>query len=135
MVTNRKCLSCATNYSYCPNCAGADRVAPAWKAEFCSEECKDLWFTATKFNMNMISKDEAKDIISSLNLKPIDNYVSCVQRDYNKIMTEEKKTRKNQKKIAPLVEVEPIVEIEQPAVAEQVVTEPESHEVVLKENE
>ena len=138
MVKNRKCLSCSTSYSYCPNCAGADRFAPTWKAEFCSESCKDLWLTATKYNMHLLSKDEAKSIISSLELKPIDNYVECVKRDYATIMTEEKKSRKA-KRIAPVIEMDPV--IEEAVEAEQIIEQPlntvteESHEVVLEENE
>jgi hypothetical protein len=129
---NRKCIACGEKYSYCPNCSGSDRFAPSWKAEFCSESCKDLWLTATKFNMDLLSKADAKSIISALDLKPIDVYAACVQRDYAKIMAEEKKPRKI-KKIEPIVEIAPIVE-QLEEVAEPVVAEP-IHEVILKENE
>ena len=37
------------------------------------------------------AKSEAKAIISALDLKPIDQYVECVKRDYEKIMAEETK--------------------------------------------
>ena len=123
---NRKCLSCGTKYSYCPSCSRADALEPYWKSEFCSETCMTLWSTLTKYNMEFLTKDEAKAIVSDLNLKPMDTYVDCIKRDYAKIMEEEKKSRKFSKKIEPVVEIEPIVE--QPEVAE-------SHEVVLQENE
>lgn len=125
MVKNRKCLSCQTSYSYCPNCNGPDKLAPSWKAEFCSETCKDLWMTLTKFGMSMLTKSEAREIISSLDLNPIDFYVECVKRDYAKVMAEEKKPKRGKrieiKPIDEVVYIEPIVE--------------ESHEVVFQENE
>lgn len=125
MAKNRKCLACSTKYSYCPSCSRADALAPSWKAEFCSESCKDLWLTATRYNMNRITKSEAKSIISELDLKPIESYVECVQRDLKNIMAEEKKLRRSHKKVEPIVEE---VQVEQEIV--------ESHEVVIKkENE
>lgn len=123
---NKTCLCCSTRYSYCPSCSRADKLAPTWKSEFCSEPCMTLWTTLTKYNMNMFTKAEAKSIISDLDLKPIDAYVTCVKRDYNKVMEPEKKSRRAQKKFEPIIEM--VQEIEQPIVAE-------SHEVVEKENE
>lgn len=150
MVQNRKCFSCQTSYSYCPNCSGADRFAPSWRAEFCSETCKDLWVTLTKFGMSMLTKSEAKSIISELDLKPIDTYAQCVQRDYAKVMTVDKKPKRGKRvDIQPIDEkadiqteiIESVIEknieikTEQPIeVVEQLVTEPE-HEVVKQENE
>lgn len=135
MRLNRRCIACSTLYSYCPNCSGADRFAPSWKAEFCSEPCKDLWLTATRFNMNILSKDEAKSIILNLDLKPIDHYVACVQRDYDKIMVEEKKYKRGKRIEINLID-ETIVE---PAVIELTTEQQEevaeSHEIVLKEEE
>lgn len=121
---NRRCLACSIKYTHCPDCSRADALKPSWASEFCSESCKDLWLTLTRFNMGTHSKDEAKEIISSLDLKPINTYVSCIQRDYAKVMVEEKKPRKP-KKIRPVIEVEVI---DEPVVEE-------SHEVVLEEKE
>lgn len=125
MVKNRKCLCCSDRYSYCPDCSRADKLAPTWKAQFCSEECMTLWMTLTRYNMGKHSKSEAKEIISVLYLKPIDAYVDCVKRDYAKVMVEEKKSRKI-KKVEPIVEIEPM-----PVVAQ--VEESTVHEVILKE--
>lgn len=115
MVKNKKCLACRTSYSHCPGCSRADRLAPAWKSQFCDEDCMNLWMALTRYNMNILTKNEAKEIISKINLKPIDSYVECVRRDYDKVMAEEKKSRKI-KKSAPVVEepmadtiVEPVV--------------------------
>ena len=89
---NRTCLACSTKYSYCPTC-GTDRNKPSWHSQFCSENCMTLWTTATKFNMEMLTKAEAKEIISELNLKEHSEYVACVQRDLSVILAEEPKKR------------------------------------------
>lgn len=127
---NKKCSCDGVRYSYCPDCSRIDALKPSWYSEFCSETCMTLWTTLTKYNMSMLSKSEAKDIISALDLKPIDAYVACVQRDYNKVMVEEKKFKRGKR-----IEIKPIDEVE-PAVIEAVesIVE-ESHEVITIENE
>ena len=76
-----------------------------------------IWTTLTKFGMNRLTKSEAKSIISKIELKPMETYANCVQRDLAKVMVEEKKPRRAQK----------IVEPEQFIIAEE-------HEVVNTEN-
>ena len=135
MVKNRKCLTDSTQYSYCPDCSGKDKIAPAWKSEFCCEDCMLIWTTATKYNMGRMTKLEAKEVLSTITLKPMDVYTKCVQRDLRVILAEEKKTKKAQKKVEPVVDVVPN-EPEQQEVAEDPAVEAtESHEVVNKTNE
>lgn len=108
-VNNRTCFACGTKFRFCPSCNGPDRLKEAWHSEFCSEACKDIWTTATKFNLGKITKPEAKSIISALNLKPIKEYVACVQRDLDVILKEEPKPKRSKKIEAPVIE-EPIIE-------------------------
>lgn len=143
-LKTRKCLSCETAYEYCPDCSRVDRLAPAWKAQFCSEPCATLWATLTKFGMNRLTKSEAKEIISCLDLKPIDVYVACVQRDYAKVMEPEKKPKRGKRAEMQIIideamdipkEVEE-TKIDQPVeVVEPVAEESTVHEVILQENE
>ena len=131
MVKNKQCLSCGAAFSYCPDCSRVDALKPVWASQFCSETCATLWTTLTKFGMNKLTKSEAKEIISSLNLKPIDVYVDCVKRDCAKVMAEEKKFKRGKlieiKPIDEFADIEPVIEIEQPAeVAKQ------AHEVVFE---
>ena len=146
-MANRKCMCCKTEYDFCPNC-GSGRLAPAWKSAFCSETCKELWQTLSRFSMNFITKSEAKSIISKLDLEPMEFYASCVQKDYAKIMAEEKKSKRGKRSEMTVLDeamdlpkevVEHIVEeikIEQSIeVVEPVVEEPTVHEVILQENE
>ena len=117
---NRKCLCCSTKFSFCPDCSRADALLPACRSEFCSEDCMTIWKTATKFNLNKLTKAEAKSIISALPLKPIEQYAACVQRDLGVILAEEPKPKRNRKVFIPVID--------------EVVDIP-SHEVVTKENE
>lgn len=132
-MANRKCMCCQTEYDFCPNC-GSGRLAPAWKAAFCSETCKELWQTLSRFSMNFITKSEAKSIISELDLEPIEHYVKCVQRDYAKVMAEEKKPKRGKRiEIKPIDDAMDIESTVVESVIESIVEE--SHEVVKQENE
>ena len=153
-IKNRRCLSCQKSFSYCPDCSRADALKPSYFSEFCCEDCKTLWSTATKFNMNRLTKAEAKAIISALTLKPADQYVSCIQRDLKNIMAEEPKPRRGKRALMPIIDeaVAPVIETEinpPKPVAEPVIEEPttieevapveeiheESREVVIEKEE
>ena len=131
MVKNKQCLSCSTSFSYCPDCSRVDRLKPSWASQFCSEPCAILWTTLTKFGMSMITKSEAKEIISSLDLKPIDIYVDCVKRDYNKVFEPEKKFKRGKRVEMKIIDEAMNIDSE---IVNSIVEE--SHEVVIKkENE
>ena len=125
---NRTCFCCGKNYSYCPDCSRVDALKPSYFADFCSEECMTIWKTATKYNMGKLTKSEAKEIISAFDLKPIDFYVECVQRDLNVIMAEDKKPKRPHKKFESIV---PVVE---PMVIKEPVEMVQEHEVILTED-
>ena len=146
-MANRKCMCCKTEYDFCPNC-GSGRLAPAWKAAFCSETCKELWQTLSRFSMNFITKSEAKSIISKLDLEPMEFYASCVQRDYAKVMEPEKKLKRGKRAEMQIIIDEAMdlpkevveelvkIKIEQPKeVVETVAEESTAHVVVEQENE
>ena len=134
MVKNKQCLACREKFSYCPDCSRVDKLKPTWASQFCSESCATLWTTLTKFGMSMLDKYEAKSIILELNLKPIESYVPCVQRDFGKVMKSEKKSKRG--KHIEIKPVDEIIDIEQPIeVAEPVVIEPVHEVVILKEEE
>ena len=106
MAKDRKCLCCGKTYRYCPSCSRVDALKPAWHATFCCEECKALWETATKFNMGKLTKEEAKQIISSISLKDKSEYVECIQRDLGNILAEDPKPKRVKRaKVQDIVEV------------------------------
>ena len=97
---NKKCICCNTTYKYCGTC-NDDIMKPSWMSTFCSEACKELWKTATEYNVNMLSKSDAKEIIEALELKERSVYVDCVQKDLEVILGPEEvatpTSKKNQK--------------------------------------
>ena len=148
MVKNKTCLCCSTKFSYCPDCSKTDALKPSWAGTFCSEDCMIIWTTATKYNLNKITKSEAKSIIESLTLKPTEQYSKCVQRDLGTILAEEPKSRRGKRAELPVIDdaisdtVTVTVNAEIKDVTEDgviVELEPvlknESHVVVLEENE
>lgn len=148
-IKTRKCLSCGTKYDFCPDCRGADRLAPAWRSEFCCEDCKTLWSTATKFNMGKLTKAEAKSIISALDLKPAEQYVACIQRDLKNIMLEEPKIKRGKRATILIAdeaiepEIKEEIKLPEPVVTSTVIEEVApveevrevSHEVVYQTEE
>lgn len=127
MILNKKCFCCSTRYSYCPDCSTSDKLAPSWRATFCSEDCMTIWTTCTRYNMGRFTKSEAKSIISELSLKPISEYAPCVQRDLGVILKEDPKPKRSKR-----VEIKPIEEV---ANIEPTFIEETTCEVVEQENE
>lgn len=127
---NRTCLSCGIKYSYCPTCS-VDKAKPTWMTEFCNEVCKELFGTATRYNMQVLTKSEAKEIIENLELKEKSEYVDFIQKDLENILGEEKVIAEEPiieelavEEIAPILEKKPYSKKKQ-----------KSHEVVKKEYE
>lgn len=133
MTKNRSCLCCSTKFSYCPDCSRADRLKESWHSDFCSEPCKTLWTTLTKYSMNRLTKFEAKSIISELDLKSLDSYAPCVQRDYVKVMAEDPKPKRIKR--IDIQPVEPTVVEETKIETQPEVVEETIREVVTIENE
>lgn len=85
---NKVCSTCGSKYAYCPTCNSADKLAPTWKSEFCTETCKDIWQIATEFNLGIISQEDAQVMLGALDLKPTEEYKEMIQNDINNIRHE-----------------------------------------------
>ena len=117
----RSCYLCGSKYDYCPTCS-QDKMKPSWMAEFHSENCKNIFDIATRFNMQLLTKEEAKAAMEQCDLTNKENFNSYVQRDLENIFAEEPKKRgKRAEALIIDEEVEPVIE--------------ELHEVVITENE
>ena len=132
---NRVCMTCGKKYSFCPSCSKADAKKAPWHATFCCEDCQVIWKTLTKFSMGLLSKIEAKEILSKIELKPIETSAECVQSGLKNIMAEDEVV------IVAEDVAEPSIEEEQPQpevlaffeVAEQpVVEQPIEAEVAIE---
>ena len=111
----RECYLCGKKYEYCPTCS-QDKMKPTWMAEFHDENCKNIFDTCSRFNMQLLNKEEAQDALNKCDLSNKENFKSYVQTDIENIFFEEPKTKRNKK-------VEPIIE------------ETKSHAVVVNETE
>lgn len=85
---NRECYLCGQDYLYCPTCS-QDKMKPAWMSEFHSENCKNIFDIATRFNMQLLTKAEAKEAMEKCDLSNKENFKSYVQRDLDVIFEEE----------------------------------------------
>lgn len=95
---NKVCLTCGTNYSYCNNCNQKD---PSWMAEFHSENCKNIFDICTRYNMELLSKADAKVVLEKCDLSNKANFKEYVQRDLKAIFAEDPfvvTTKSNNKK-------------------------------------
>lgn len=85
---NKTCYLCGTRYKYCSTCS-QDRMKPSWMGEFHSESCKDIFDICTRYNMEFITKDEAKAELTKCDLSNKENFKSYVQQDLENIFAEE----------------------------------------------
>lgn len=75
---NRECYLCGQAYQYCPTCS-QDKMKPVWMSEFHSENCKNIFDICTRFNMQLLAKDEAKSAIEKCDLSNKLNFRPSVQ--------------------------------------------------------
>ena len=86
---NRVCYLCGKKYNYCSSCS-QDRSKPAWMEEFHSESCKNIFDICTRFNMGIMTKDEAKAALENCDLTDKANFKDYVQNDLANIFAEAK---------------------------------------------
>lgn len=146
MASKRSCICCGDKYSYCPSC-GSDRLKPTWYSLFCSETCKELWETVSRFSMGFIDKNSAAEIVQALPLKDKSKYAEAVQAGIEKLLVKktkpELKPRRMKKMeseipspVADNTKVEENAPLEKPIPMEEItpVVE-ETHEVVESKEE
>lgn len=84
----RECYLCGHEYKYCQTCS-QDKMKPAWMVEFHSENCKNIFDICTRFNLEMISKDEAQEALEQCDLSNVENFKSYVKTDIQNIFATE----------------------------------------------
>ena len=85
---DKKCYLCGESYKYCGTCS-QDHTKPAWMSEFHSEDCKNIFDICTRFNMGIMSKEEAQAALIECDLSNRENFKSYVKRDLDVIFEEE----------------------------------------------
>ena len=71
MSRDRSCAICRSRYKFCSSCM-ADSTKPRWMTLFCSENCKDIYYTINDYRYKVLSKADAFDKLNSLDLSCID---------------------------------------------------------------
>ena len=84
---NRECYLCGQKYEYCPSCS-QDQLKPAWMAEFHNIDCKNIFDICTRFNMSLLTKEDAKIALEKCDLSNRENFKSYIQRDLDNILIE-----------------------------------------------
>lgn len=110
--SNRKCILCGTEYTYCSGCQ-KDKSKPLWMGEFHEENCKIIFKTCVSFYMQHITKDQAKEILSKCDLSKQSTFTPTVQNQLAVIFAEDPKP------VVEKIEKEPV-----PTVAPKTVKAP-----------
>ena len=108
---NRECKVCGVKYSYCPSCS-ADLKKPKWMKMFDCEECKNIFDIDTRFNIGIITKEEAQTQLAGINIDKI--FTEQIKKDLSNIFY-----------VEPVIEdpiIEPVVNFEE--LAEVSIEEP-----------
>ena len=130
----RECYLCGAGYSYCPTCS-QDRMKPAWMAEFHSENCKDIFDICTRFNMRLVTKEDAQSLMKKCDVSNKENFRKSVQNTLDVLL----------KADDIIVDEEPIVAVLDATIkdiaADEIIVElmprkakKHTHEVVKEEN-
>lgn len=86
----RECYLCGEKYHYCPTCS-QDRMKPTYMAEFHDDNCKTIFDICTRFNMQLMSKEEAQKALSACDLSNKEAFKDYVKRDIANIFAEDVK--------------------------------------------
>ena len=81
---NKECICCGTKYSYCNTCS-ADRDKPTWMRNYCSDNCRKLFNTASDYFAKAITKEDAKKIIDSADLSKMSSFNKGVIQMINEV--------------------------------------------------
>lgn len=85
-MRNRTCYLCGRDYQYCPSCT-EDRYRPAFMSAYCSQDCADIFDICTRYNMGVVTKEDAKEALLTKDLSRRENFKDCVKNDLNHILT------------------------------------------------
>ena len=123
----RKCIVCGKEYNYCRSCP-KDAKKETWYALYDSENCKNISQALTDYNFNKVTKDEAKDILSSCDLSI--NLAEYYRNTLDVVMAKQKRSKAKQIVIAePIIEEAMVPMVEE--IKEEVQEEPNG--VVIEE--
>ena len=96
---NKTCILCGKVYTFCNRCEEFDHL-PRWMAIYCSDNCKEIFVTATNYKAGEITKEKAYERLSKCDLSDKNKFHQSVIDILDEILsTEEKKVKKQEEVI------------------------------------
>lgn len=93
---NRTCVICGNKYSYCFTCSTHNM--PTWKAEFCDENCREIYHICVEYDSNKITKEEALRRLNKCDISAFDKYTDSTKKIIRKIKENNNQQFNKQKK-------------------------------------
>lgn len=70
---NCKCLTCGTEYYFCPKCnSHKPSPAPLWRVNYCDENCKKIFEIVSNYNCGSLTEEQASKLLSECDLTNLD---------------------------------------------------------------
>lgn len=93
MGYKRICHTCGKEYEYCPNCS-AFNSQPKWRANWDTEECKDIWNILVRYNTEGLDAARVKSVLNSYGVTNYSKYSSPIASQLKKMFDVEPKKNK-----------------------------------------
>ena len=81
---NRTCLVCGKQYHYCYSCP-SDLQNPSWKNLFDNENCKKIFNILCRHGQNMITDEEAREMLAECNLSHKEEFNESIKDHLNRV--------------------------------------------------
>ena len=94
---NHWCVLCVKGYHACDSCQDVRLFTP-WRALTDSIDHFKIFMTLKDYNNGFVSKDEAREFLSQVNISDKDTYKESSRRLINEILRDDNSSRKNSKK-------------------------------------
>ena len=82
---NAQCIICGKRYHICNDCKNIKSAFP-WRTVADTVTCYKIFMALKQYLDGDISKEEAKDILSNINIGSLDSYTDWVQFQLKRIM-------------------------------------------------
>lgn len=94
----RTCVVCGEKYEHCNHCGKFDKE-PRWKQMFHDENCMDIFYAITDYNVKEKTKNECRAILEECDLTNKNNFVNPIKEKIEEIFAEETTDDKKEKDI------------------------------------
>ena len=108
---NRTCIVCGKKYSYCNTCS-EDRNKEPWHSIYCSDNCKNIFYTASDYYTEAFTQEELKARFDACDLSYKNNFhksiVEAINAVYNTDMENKNDVSVEKEKEIISVDIAPV---------------------------